>query len=295
MNSIILKSRVLTITVLPQRGGKIASIRFLPRSFELLFQPPGSVYPNLTPGMPFHLGDASGFDDVFPSMGPETADMQGAALTIPDHGQLWTSPMTARLEREALALRCELSGSGYTYEKRIYLEEGRMCYDVTICNLRPEPLPAVWVCHCLMRYEPGMTFFFPQDAHIARNLISGSPLGKAGQLHVLGESDYDFAHPPKAHSAVKFYFQDTVSQGWCAADYPASGVRATMRFDPATLPYLGFWMTTGAYRGDWNFAFEPATSFYDTVACAQKNYRLARILPGRDLRLHLSLELTELN
>ena len=49
---------------------KIASIFDPGRHFELLHQP-RTGYPPLDPGMPFSEGDASGFDDVFPSMGEQ--------------------------------------------------------------------------------------------------------------------------------------------------------------------------------------------------------------------------------
>ena len=66
-HTLTLTEDAMTLRLLPERGGKAASLQW--RGVELLAQPRGEAYPPLRPDMPFHEGDASGFDDVFPSMG----------------------------------------------------------------------------------------------------------------------------------------------------------------------------------------------------------------------------------
>lgn len=282
MNRMILENERISAILLPDRGGKIASIRHRSTGFELLAQPPHG-YPGLHPGMPFHLGDASGFDDVFPSMGPETH----GGLDLPDHGQIWTAPMAAELLGGELTLRWENALPGYRYEKRVWLEGDAVNLRWRIHNPSEQPLPAVWICHCLMRAEEGLTFEFPPDAREAVNLIPGSPLGERGQRHRVGGGDYDFSRPPRPNSAVKFRMADPIQEGRCAAIYARSGMRAEMTFDPSTLPYLSFWMTTGAYRGDRNFAFEPASAACDTLGEGCR----AEIPAGETLTMGMSIRL----
>ncbi len=64
-----------------------------------------------------------------------------------------------------------------------------------------------------------------------------------------------------------------------------------MRYDAQALPYLGFWITNGGYRGERNFAFEPATGYYDTVNCARGRGRLKTLAPGEKLCFSLMLEI----
>lgn len=294
MDRVTLENDLLRVTVYPNRGGKTGSIYLKGKQFELLEQPRGGVYPPVKPGMPFHESDASGFDDVYPSMGAETAEIQGNLMEMPDHGQIWTAPMQARLENGVLSLAYACDSLPYHYEKKIYLVENRVCYEYCIHNLSDQPLPGVWVCHCLMRYEEGQTFEFPQDVRIARNLIPGTALGEANQAHDVFNSEYDFSKPPKDNSAIKFYFENPVVDGFCAVNYKVGGARAVMHFDSEKLPYLGFWMTTGAYRGDKNFAFEPASGYFDTINCARKNQCISEIDPNGIFAFKLSIELSEL-
>lgn len=295
MEKIILKNDRMAVTILPKRGGKTASIFLKSRNFELLAQPPGGIYPSLLPGMPFHIGDASGFDDVFPSMGEGETEVQGELMKLPDHGMIWTAPMHAEQHENTVSLSWNCPRPSFRYEKRIQLEENRVYYQIVITNTSSHLLEGIWVCHCLMHDEEGVNFEFPEEARTAVNLIPGSCLGEAGREHKIWNSAHDFLHPPADNSAIKFYVKEPIRNGCCAANYPRSGIRVLLRFDPNALPFLGFWMTTGAYRGDRNFAFEPATGYYDTIACARTNGRLSFIPPSGQMILNMSIELIHLS
>ena len=81
----VLENDVLRVILLPKRGGKTVSILYKPMGFELLSQPKEG-YPPLAPGMDFSQGDASGFDDAFPSIDQEILMVDGKAVAYPDHG-----------------------------------------------------------------------------------------------------------------------------------------------------------------------------------------------------------------
>jgi len=75
-----------TVTVLPQFGGKIASIRV--KGHELLQAPLAAVAPR-TRSMAFDAGDASGWDECLPSVAACTVETASGPVPIPDHGDLW--------------------------------------------------------------------------------------------------------------------------------------------------------------------------------------------------------------
>lgn len=243
--------------------------------------------------MPFSKGDASGFDDVFPSMGGEQIRFGDRVLKMPDHGEIWTLPFQAAEEKNTLIQTCQGRLQPYQYEKRIWLDGDCVRYEISICNTSSYPFPCVWVCHCLMNLEEDAVFSLPWEGQLAQNIQDGTALGSLGQLHVHGGA-YDFDHQPGPGSALKYYLSQPVRKGLCAVDYPRSGVRAELSFDPEELPYLGFWITTGGYRGHRNFAFEPATGYYDTIGCAQERGRFIVLEPGQTLRMHLKIRLCSL-
>lgn len=288
--ALALESPDLRILIQPSRGGKTASIVHRRSGFELLAQPPQDICLPLRPGMPFGEAEAAGFDDVFPSMGVETLPDSG--LVLPDHGSLWTGDMAWESIPNGLQLRLDGTDLPWHYDKKIVLEGDTVHYAYRITADRP--MPCLWVCHCLMQLEPDMRFEFPGGTAVAENLIPGSLLGEAGSLHTLGQDPYDFSRPPAGGCAMKFYLRDPVPEGRCAAVYPGRGLRAEMRFDHHALPYLGFWITTGAYRGDSNFAFEPASGYYDTLECAKRRGALPILTPEEPMTFTLSLRLSEL-
>ena len=150
--ALTLTEDAMTLRLLPEHGGKAASLQW--RGVELLAQPRGEAYPPLRPDMPFHEGDASGFDDVFPSMGVEELLWQGKRVTLPDHGRLWSRPMTAEAANDRVTLRYTDAMLSFAYEKQVSLTGEAVRFQYAITNRGEAPMPCVWVCHCLLRLEP---------------------------------------------------------------------------------------------------------------------------------------------
>ncbi len=288
-----LENEFLSLLILPGRGGKIASIRDRKRNFELLYQPAGD-YPPLSPGMPFSRGDASGFDDVFPSMGERyEGPLREDPLLLPDHGEIWTARMdTEDTSPGKIRLRTRGKRVPYDYTKEIWLEKREIRISIRIRNTGNRVLPLVWVSHGLMRLEEDTRFEFPRGMRGIYCLGGCSWPGREARSAALDDPALSLASPPPEGHTMKFYFRDPVTAGECAVYYPRSGMKAVMAFDPGKLPYLGFWITTGGYRGERNFAFEPATSWFDTWSCAEKNGRLPLLGPGEETCFPLSVFLT---
>ena len=285
-SAIVLENETHRAKLYPQRGGKTGSFVEKASGFELLAQPKNGQYSRLYSGMPFSEGDASGFDDVFPSMGVETVTWGSEKRVIPDHGEIWTSPMQARVQGNTAELWCEGRNFPYVYQKTVILEGETLRYSFQIANRGDRALPCMWVCHCLMRWEDGVHFSFPDGAE---ELLE---LGPSAQRVVdRRTSARNYCLPPEPGRAMKFYFTRPVREGRCAARYPRSAMIAEMCFDSQALPYLGFWITTGGYRGDQNFAFEPATGFFDTVARARQENALRELAPGEKLCFELAIRL----
>lgn len=292
MEAFQLENEVLSVRILPKRGGKIASIYSKKEKFELLYQPRNG-YPALKAGMPFSEGDASGFDDVFPSMGETYQGLYTVHfLNLPDHGEIWTSEMSVdNASNRSILLSCKGNVLPYEYRKQIVLDGRTVKLMIDIRNTGKKPLPLVWVCHCLMRLEEDTVFEFQQEDKRIFCLPGCTYPSKDALETVIDDPAYRFLVPPPDGYMMKFYFQCPVTVGQCAAYYPTSGIKAEMRFDPAYLPWLGFWITTGGYRSERNFAFEPATAYFDTWTEAEKMVRLPLIAPGKETHIQMEISL----
>ncbi len=293
--AVILENGTLKAVILPERGGKTASILYKPKSFELLAQPK-EEYPPLAPGMDFSLGDASGFDDAFPSIDPEAVNVGGKQVAYPDHGEIWTMAMQANLLEDGVLLKGISKLLPYGYQKEIRLDGDKVTYRYTVTHTGGESFPCLWTCHCLMRYEPDMRLSYPKGAEYAENVLESAELGAPGRLHLLTGGTYDFASVPPRESLtmVKYYLQGRIKEGRCGCRYPSQGVTCSMEFDKHALPYLGFWLTAGGYRGEYNCAFEPATSYYDGISRSQATKTVCTLEPGKTLSFSVTLRLCDL-
>ena len=292
INGIRLMNETLSVLVCPERGGKLTSIRDLGSQFELLYQPRNG-YPPLRTGMSFSEGDASGFDDVFPSMGEAwQRSLSDSVLKLPDHGEIWTARMDVdAVCDDRVVMHTPGKAFPFRYDKEIRLQGNRVRERITVTNQGTEAFPALWICHCLMRMEPETQFEFPEGSEEIECVpgCSWPPEGKEP------EGLRDLQLLPPSGTMMKFYFRAPVKSGKCAAVYPRAGIRATLRFSPEQLPYLGFWITNGGYRGEVNFAFEPASGYYDTLKKATESGTLSELHPGDSQIYEIEIEVDQLN
>ena len=165
MSGIRLENEDISVLVYPERGGKMGSVFSKRKQAEVLYQPRDGYGP-LTSGMRFSDADASGFDDVFPSMGERWTDpAAGRSLELPDHGEIWTARMTTDAVRtDSVTMHTEGRCFPYLYEKEILIRENRVRERITVSNLGTAAFPGMWVCHCLMKMEDGMQLRFPEGS-----------------------------------------------------------------------------------------------------------------------------------
>ena len=197
---------------------------------------------------------------------------------------MWSAPFAARREGESLVLTFRSPLLGYRYEKRFSLDRSALVCEYDIQNPTEDAIPALWVCHALVRADPSMRLLLPPEVTQVQNVFPSDWLGEAEAL-----LPYPEARGPRGpirldrmpeDGQLKFYARGRVEAGWCGYEYPAQGVRVLLGSDPAALPYLGFWATAGGYRGDVNCALEPANGYYDNIPKAMA-FRACPILgPG---------------
>ena len=154
----------LRLTVIPAWGGKVSEIFDLRRRREWLFENPSLPY-TLPEYAADYVGrfDVGGFDECFPTVGPcpyPTEPWKGTAL--PDHGEVWSIPWAASLEKDALHLVTHGVRLPYLLEKTIrLLGRGRVRFDYQATNPSPFPMPFLWSSHPLFSLRPGMELSLP--------------------------------------------------------------------------------------------------------------------------------------
>ena len=100
--------------------------------------------------------------------------------------------------------------------------------------------------------------------------------------------DLDLTTLPDSSAAIALkLWSDPLADGW--ATLAASNGELRMRWDPALLPQLGFWLNFGAWAGDggapyYNLGLEPCIGAQDSLADAVVRYNLFESLAPRAAR-----------
>ena len=114
----------------------------------------------------------------------------------------------------------------------------------------------------------------------------------------LGGYDLTRLPGPSAAVALKLWSAPLgAGQGWAALQ--ASDGALNMRWDPALLPQVGFWMNLGAWSGDggapyYNLGLEPCLGAQDSLAEAVARHQLfGELPPGGTRAWWLEVELSQ--
>lgn len=320
--NVTIRAGECTLTVLPQFGGKIASIRIGEQ--ELLQKPLAPIAPR-TEAMAFDESDASGWDECLPSVAACTVETAAGAAEIPDHGDLWRVNWKESGTREqGLASRDKGSGgsgqgnhpvtlTGKCFSLPLELKRGielsetpggwRLDLNYRVTNTGNYSVPWSWAAHPLFAVEEGDRIVLPKSIRSLRLEGSGrARLGKGGDtvawpvatLANGGAADLTVGGDPESGIGDKLFAGPlSTVQNWCVLERSA-GLRIRVRFDVTATPYLGLWICYGGWPEKAGMkqmcvAMEPATAPVDSLAVTGPWSRV--LAPGASFSWPMEVEI----
>lgn len=295
--AIKLENDVLKVLVLPINGSKIASIYHKNKDFELLFQNKGDKYIKAKIYDDFSKFDASGFDDAFPTINECVARYDNKDVLYPDHGEIWSASFNYKIIGDTLKVWFDSAILPYRYEKKISTDREKLNIHYEITNNGEVAFPCIWAMHCLINCEEDMEVNFPYGTLSVVNVQKSKRLGDIGTVHSYPvtrdmngiEYRLNKVLPSNSNNTEKYYVNGKVIDGCCSVYYPSKDVKCKIKFDKDKLPYLGFWVTEGGFRGDYNCAFEPTNGYYDSIKIAERNNKLFYLNGGSVLSFDIEI------
>jgi len=301
---VILDNGQIRATVIPELGGKMSSLIRAATGREFLLQPAKHPLARAVYGAEFKKYGASGFHECFPTIAScEYAGEYFHGVSLPDHGELWSSRWQFEIHEEELWLATEGRCLPYIFRKRIHLQDEAVILQYQLESVTEAPFHYLWSAHPLLKIEPGCRIVLPQDVtevlvESSRNQRLGEP-GDSGRwprtrLVDAGETDLSILGDSSRQTADKL-FTPRLSDGTCALYYPHSNESISFHFNPAIVPYLGIWICEGGWPtpegGHHTVALEPCTSRADSLAEAVGRCECAEIKPGAWKRWELQVQL----
>jgi len=307
--SLCIHTGVIELTLIPELGGKISSLRDARTGREWLWRHPRFVYKRVPHGSSYVAeADTGGWDECFPSVAEciyPSNPWQGAK--IQDHGELWSQDAEFKINEQVDKVILFNGWQGnvlpYTFTRNITIAENSACLrvDYEVENKSDQPMNYVWSIHPLLAIEPGMELYLHNSArfHVAAAIPSNL---------VSAEKDlqYPFAAPglslpllPEASAgkAIKIWSEPLLEgEGWAALR--AHNGELKMRWDVTLLPQVAVWMNFGAWAADggipyFNLGLEPCIGAQDSLADAVTQHNLFATVPPRGFkRWWLELEMS---
>lgn len=300
---------VIELTMIPELGGKISSLRDCRNQREWLWRHPRYPYKRVPHGSSYIAeADTGGWDECFPSVSAcsyPSEPWRGAS--IQDHGELWSQSPELEIEEhgDAMVIRTCWQGVAlpYTFTRRLTLtgNSSLIHSEYEVRNQSSQPLDFVWCIHPLLAIEPGMGLHLPSSArfNVAGAFPSDLVLSHKDLQYPFSASGLNFPLLPEtsAGRSIKIWSDPLpMSVGW--AMLRARDGELRMKWDASHLPQLAAWMNFGAWAADggtpyYNLGLEPCIGAQDSLADAVTTYNLFATLPSEASKIWwLEIELT---
>jgi hypothetical protein len=303
----------LRLTVVPDCGGKIVSLRSAVSGREWLWRDPARPLRQPAPGGEFARHDISGWDECFPTIGPcpypAAPGAAFAGVTLGDHGELWSRPW--RWQIAGAELRMSRAGDAlpYVFERSIGpTADGGIRLNYRVENRSASPMRYLWSAHPLLNAEAGMRIRLPPSAVMTKEFGHGGRIGADSEDGSLGRFDeYRWPDAQGADGVIRdlslVAFEDPpvtdkvvvrgLADGWAEVAGPSGGERLRFQFPLPSVPYLGVCMNYAAWPfgdhpGRW-LAVEPASGGTDRLDDAVARSEAALLAAGGSARWHLEL------
>ena len=274
----VLENEFVRVVILPELGGKIASLSIQRNGLELL-QQPLHPYEKRTWAQDFGSSDASGWDECLPTVSACTVSVGQKIQQIPDHGDIWLLPAAHTANASEIILETALASMPLRLRRQITLDGSALRVRYELSNHAKISIPYLWSAHPLFAVDAADRILLPQQVQQVRVESSAEArLGKHNDLCVWPiakdrhghDVDLRIAQAPETAIADKL-FAGPLQQGAAGIYRAQHKAGVVIHFATETIPYLGMWLCYGGWPGDSTqrqqaVALEPCMAPVDSLA-----------------------------
>jgi len=287
-----LRSAEAEVRIVPRLGARILSLKDLRTGREWMDRPLGPALFANAPGEDFTKGTFAGADECLPTIGA----CRLGDRDLPDHGEVWSLPWTLdaeALEHALLETTVTLTRSPFLFRRSLSLDIDTVTLDYSLTNTGEANEPFLWAIHPLLAIRPGDRLVLPEDVRsVTVESVSGMPGVAPGDSLPWPNPDAGIAldRIDLGGEACAKVFAGPLGRG-VARLQGEDGSAVEFAWDHRELPWLGIWITRGAFRGFHHVALEPSNAACDGLAEAVSRGGNAPVAPGETKRWSLRLRL----
>jgi hypothetical protein len=267
--SFTIASDLAELTIIPRLGAKIVGLRNRRSGHEWMWRPgPALRLFRNRPEAPFETGPLVGADECIPTVSPCFWQHQ----LVPDHGELWSIPWQldeSLLAQNILSTCARFPVSPFTLHRQISVCQSEFLFDYKLTNHSCQPQRFLWAFHPLLPISSD-TFLdlHPAPANVQVTAVAGLASITAGSLHPwpspLPETCLDRLDLGPQPAYIKL-FADLSGQRRGCASIRQGHERLCLSFDTVQVPFVGIWITRGAWNGYTHLSIEPTNASCDSL------------------------------
>lgn len=271
----VLSSQKVEVSVVPELGAKIISLKNLQTGREWMWHPQdGLTLFRNRPGDDFSKSPLVGVDECLPTIAP--CSWQGREL--PDHGEVWSAAWS--VDRDAwtgavLRTLTELKLSPFRFERTIELQDDEVRLSYRLNNHSHAAESYLWAVHPLLSLQAGDQLELPAST---RALLDGEAWIDDLDADVLGGN-------------CAKVFAAPLIEGLAAINNQHTGDRLEFEWSPVENNTLGLWLTRGGWHGHHHLALEPTNGKPDALDFAAAHKRCGVIDASSSVTWQLCLRL----
>jgi len=282
--------------LLPDNGARFISLIDAESGREWMASESGEHYKPIREQTSYIEGDVCGMDDMFPTIDPEIAPVEGgvrAGVEYNDHGEVCRHGFDWELKDGKAVMTFVSSRLAYRYVKTCYAgKDGEILFDYHIENLSDDPFPFLWAGHCMLAHAEGGRVELPYGEGEQGEICfdeDGEYGVRGDRITVTGEMLVSRKFTPEGN-AYKFYYLNPTPKG--EIRYRVGDRAFVMEYDKDIMPYVGIWMNNGKFKGFPCATPEPCTVAFDKVSEGEKR-GMRSVIPPRgcfDFTLKISVQ-----
>jgi hypothetical protein len=281
-----LENSHLQVDVAPTIGGRIVNLVEKRSGHSFLWHNPGLRLERLPPGSEYDPNFYGGIDDLIPNDFAEEVD----GIACPDHGELWTTALSHRVEGEVLRLEGMLPLTRLYYTKRVSLrpDSPHVDLDYRVENRSGALRRFMWKLHAALNVEPGDAIICPARTARVADL-------QWSRWHSLEP----FAWPliegnwvdqvPAADGTCDFFFLYDLQAGLLSWESRSRGLRFGIEFDLTVFPFAWLFASYGGLLGYYTVVLEPCSGMPMSVNEAAALGQCSRLEPGEAIETRVTL------
>ncbi len=280
-----LENKHLLVDIFPEGGGKMTSIYNKNSGYEFLWKNEALNLKAYKAGTEYDPVFYGGVDELLPNDIPEIVD----GMEFPDHGELWTQPLTASVEDDCLSLQGILPVSKLNYQKTIRLDENNpfIYTDYAITNENTQPVKFLWKLHAALKIKEGDRILCSaRKGHVVDPEYSRFKQTEPFQWPVIEQTDVSVL--PGKNGTMDFFYLYGLDEGEVGFEN-AEQAYFGYRFDKNIFPYVWLFASYGGFLNHYTAILEPCTTMPISVNEAARIGQTMILQPGETVRTRVTI------